>query len=982
MTTPPPTPGPSTPGPSTPPPTPRPPTTPRPPAAPKSGPRPAPWVRTRLRAAPLGTLLAAALAFVAVLLAAALPRAQDRGADQALRSFLHNSGSTRAGLQVTAPAPASGQSAQALDRTLQSLLAHTGNTFHVDADRVVHGTRTTKRQPLTNPELSRPHGLPPKMSLLYIEQAQDHVKLVEGRWPSDTPRPAGAASYDPPLQVALSRKAADTIGARVGSVLESAPLTDGTPSVEVVGLYSAPDETDDFWVDLDCLPRACKTFAGESYLWEADAFIGAGDLDRMDLWGHNAEDFWRLPVDVGRLRADLLDATKEEIASYVAGPTAAAIAFDTRRERIRTTSWLPELFGQAHDRRQAAAPLALIGPAGVGGVAFVVLCLAGALAADRRDAELRLLLARGGSRSAIVGRLLREGAVTVLPAAAAATALAVLLLPTPRLAPTLISAATVALLALLAFPVRAAVLLTPPRSAGRWRRPVAELLVLAATAAAVLEVRRRGVAPAGSDPDPLLVASPLLLALCGALLLARVQPVVTGWFARAAGRRSGLVGFLGLARAARGSGARGAGRSGPSLLPMAALLLAITTGGFGAAVLQSVDSNRLGVARLAVGGDAAISAFGKAELPEGLAKAAGELPGVRTSVPLWIDHDSSLVGTVQRSSQVNLIVVEPRAYAELSRVLGCGPFDPALLATAGGEPADAPVPALFSSGLARLGGSGTFTLQPGNGGEVRVRGAAVIDCTPAVPAADAATVVLPAGRAAALIGGADRPNRWFGLGPVDGDRLRALVRTALPAEPASPSASASASASVSPSPAVQSEGQDQAPAAGTQPADEVYPVRTSADAVAELGSDPLQRSAERLFWASVAGAAGFALLAVLLTLMRSVPERAALLARLRTMGLRRRQGVALILAETLPQTLAAALGGALVAAAAVALLGPAMDLSTLVGASVPIGVRVTVGPVLTQALGLAALVAAAVLVEAATSGRRQITTELRAGDQR
>ncbi|MFB7175569.1 hypothetical protein ACFCYM_32820 [Streptomyces sp. NPDC056254] len=976
MTTPPP----STPPPSTPPPSTLRPPAPRPPAAPKPGPRPAPWVRTRLRAAPLGTLLAAALAFVAVLLAAALPRAQDRGADQALRSFLHNSGPTRAALQVTAPAPATGQSAEALDRTLKSLLAHTGNTFHADADNVVHGTRTTKRQPLANPELARPHGLPPKMSLLYIEQAQDHVKLVEGRWPGDTPRSAGAASYDPPLQVALSRKAADTIGAGVGSVLASEPLTDGAPSVEVVGLYTVPDETDDFWVNLDCLPRACKTFVGESYLWEADAFVGAGDLDRMDLWGHNAEDFWRIPVDVDRLRADRLDATREEIASYVAGPTAAAIAFDTRRERIQTTSWLPELLGQAHDRRQAAAPLALIGPAGVAGVAFVVLCLAGALAADRRDAELRLLLARGGSRSAIVGRLLREGAVTVLPAAAAATALALLLLPTPRLAPALISAATVALLALLAFPVRAAVLLTPPRPAGRWRRPVAELLVLAATAAAVLEVRRRGVAPAGGDPDPLLVASPLLLALCGALLLARVQPVVTGWFARAAGRRSGLVGFLGLARAARGSG--GAGRSGPSVLPMVALLLAITTGGFGAAVLQSVESNRLGVARLAVGGDAAISALGKAELPDGLAKAAGELPGVRTSVPLWLDHDSSIRGTAQRAGQVNLIVVEPRAYAELSRALGCGAFDPALLATAGGEPADTPVPALFSSGLALLGGSGPFTLQPGSGGELQVRGAAVVDCTPAVPAADAATVVLPAGRAAALIAGADRPNRWFGLGPVDEDRLRALVRGALPAESASPSASATpiAPASASPSPAVPAEAP--APAAGAQPADEVYPVRTSADAVAELGSDPLQKSAQRLFWASVAAAAGFALLAVLLTLMRSVPERAALLARLRTMGLRRRQGVALILAETLPQTLAAALGGGLVAAAAVALLGPAMDLSTLVGATVPTGVRVTAGPVLTQALGLAALVAAAVLVEAATSGRRQITTELRAGDQR
>ncbi|MEU7606940.1 hypothetical protein [Streptomyces sp. NPDC041003] len=407
------------------------------------------------------------------------------------------------------------------------------------------------------------------------------------------------------------------------------------------------------------------------------------------------------------------------------------------------------------------------------------------------------------------------------------------------------------------------------------------------------------------------------------------------------------------------------------MLPMVALLLAITTGGFGAAVLDSVDASRLGVARLAVGADASISAFGKASLPDGLAKAAGELPGVRTSVPLWIDHDSSVLGTTQRSTQISVIVAEPAAYAELSRALGCGSFDPALLATGAGQSADAPVPALFSAGLARLAGPGlgTYTLLPGNGGELKARVAGVIDCTPARPARDAATIVLPAGPATALLG-ADRPNQWLGLGSVDGDRLRALVRAALP--PAS-----STNQAQPPAPAAAGD-----PASGTHPVDEVYPVRTSAEAVAELGADPLQRSAQRLFWASVAGAAGFALLAVLLTLMRTVPERAALLARLRTMGLRRRQGVALILAESLPQTLAATLGGALVAASAVALLGPALDLSTLVGASVPTGVRLTAGPVLIQALGLAALVAAAVLVEAATSGRRQITTELRAGDQR
>ncbi|MFI8911345.1 hypothetical protein ACIGW4_06960 [Streptomyces sp. NPDC053513] len=924
-------------------------------------------------------MLGAVLAFVAVLLAAALPRVQDRSADQALRSFLRDSGPRDTSLLAAAPAIESGQDPRVLDETLNSMLAHTGDAFHVDPATVVHGRRTTERQPLTNPELSRPSGFPPRMSLLYVRQAQAHVKLVEGRWPSATPTAAAAgatagaprgAAGTPPLQVALSERAARTLGARLGSVLWSRPISDDTPSVEVVGLFTVPDETEDFWVDLECLARACKHYTGENLSWDVDAFVGAGDLDRMGVWGHSTQDFWRLPVDVDRLRADRLDATAEDVASYVDGPTAATLAQETGREWLRTTSWLPDLFKEAHVRRQAAAPLTAIGPAGVGAVALVVLGLAGALATDRRKAELRLLLARGGSRTTIVGRLLGESAVTVLPAAAAATALAVLLFPTPRLAPSLLSAAAVALLALLAFPVRAAVLLSPRRPAGRWRRPVAELLVLVTTAAAVLEVRRRGIAPAGSDPDPLLVAAPLLLALCAGLLLARLQPVVTGWLAAAAARRSGLVGFLGLARAARGSGARDAGpraggRTGPSVLPMVALLLAVTTGGFGAAVLDSVDAARLGVARLTVGGDAAITTYGNTPLPDGLAKAVGELPGVRTSVPLWIDDGFSVLGTARGSTQVTVVVAEPAAYARLSRALGCGSFDPALLAGGGARSPDAPVPALFSAGLARQAGADAdaYVLRAGDGEELRARAVGVIGCTPALPVPDAPTVVLPAGPATASIDGADRPNRWYGLGSADGDRLRALVRAALPASSAAPAP---------------------APAAGRDPAaptDDPYLVRTAAETVAELGADPLQRSAQHLFWVSVAATAGFALLAVLLTLMRTVPERTALLARLRTMGLRRRQGVALILSEALPQTLAATLGGSLAAAAAVALLGPAVDLSTLVGTRVPTGIRLTAGPVLTQALGLAALVAAAVLVEAATSGRRQITTQLRAGDQ-
>lgn len=91
---------------------------------------------------------------------------------------------------------------------------------------------------------------------------------------------------------------------------------------------------------------------------------------------------------------------------------------------------------------------------------------------------------------------------------------------------------------------------------------------------------------------------------------------------------------------------------------------------------------------------------------------------------------------------------------------------------------------------------------------------------------------------------------------------------------------------------------------------------------------PLQSGGERIYTAAVAAAAGYAALALLLSLASAAPERAALLARLRTMGLTRAQGRRLLVLESLPQALPAALGGILTGWAAVRLLSPGIDLTT------------------------------------------------------
>ncbi|GLW56058.1 hypothetical protein [Kitasatospora phosalacinea] len=920
---------------------------------------PAPWVRTRLRTAPLAALLTAVLVLVLVFLAAALPRALDRGADGALRGFLRGYGPVPTSVVVTSGLPSGGDPAQLLDATAGQLAALVGARLPLDPGGPVYGRRALQPRSLPDPALDRPEGVAPELSLLYRHGAREHVRLTAGQWPDGA---AGGAADGEPVPVALSESAAATLKVALGGVFDggASVLPVGAPfgpaRVRVVGLYAVDDPSDPFWADAGCALKACRNLtpppgpgAPPMAYWYAVALTGPEGVSRLSRWGNGAEDFWRLPVRVDALRADRLAETSAALAAVTSGPVAVRVTTGSGRPDVRIGSALRGAIDTARQRQAAIGSVTAIGPAGAAGVAVVVLGLAAALGTERRAAELRLLRARGAGLGGVFRRLLGEGAATVLPAAALGAGLACVLLPTPRWLPSAVAAGSVALLALLAFPVRVVLVLRGPAGGARSgrRRLVAEAAVLAVTAAAVAQVVRRGVAPAGAGVDPLLVAAPLLLSLTGALLLARVQPVLVGLLARWAGRRPGAVGFLGLARAARGGGR---GRARPSVLPLLALVLAVACGAVGADVLGSVAADRTRVARYGLGGDAAVGAGLNRTLPESFLAAADRLPGVETSLPVWVEDDVTMSVGGGSSVRVNVVAADPVRYARLAEVAGRGRFDPALLAGGPegpggpGGPGGGPLPVLVSSDLP----SGGFSLRLAGGDAVEVRTVGTADGTPAVSGSNGPTVVMSSVAAADLLPRFGGPDKWLAAGHPDDAQLRALAERFLGP-----------------------------PASGARPG---HLVRTAAGEAAALGSDPLQASAVRLFWVSVGATALFAVLAVLLTLLRAGPERAAVLARLRTMGLRPRQGLALVLAEVLPQALVAALGGALAAVCCVRLLGPAVDLSPLVGAGVPTGLHLLAGPIARQALALALLASLAVLAEAAVTARRQIATELRAGD--
>ena len=90
----------------------------------------------------------------------------------------------------------------------------------------------------------------------------------------------------------------------------------------------------------------------------------------------------------------------------------------------------------------------------------------------------------------------------------------------------------------------------------------------------------------------------------------------------------------------------------------------------------------------------------------------------------------------------------------------------------------------------------------------------------------------------------------------------------------------------------------------------------------------------------MAAAAGFGALVLLLSLLLSARTRDMTLARLATMGLRRWQAQLLLVAETLPPVVAAAIGGVACAWLLVPLIGPSVNLAAFSGT----GSAITVAP--------------------------------------
>ncbi|MGA5294508.1 ABC transporter permease [Streptomyces koyangensis] len=906
----------------------------------------APWVRTRLRAAPLQALSLAVLVLVTAFLAGALPRAVEGAEAEGLRHALAEAGPADGAIEVLADTPAPHHPVPVREKAARpAALREVG--ARIDAllpapltateERGSRGVQLSEPLPSEEPGLPRPDGLPPRFLVAAQDGLTDHARLVAGAWP----RGEGVRSADRSAEAVVTRATAKAMRLKPGSVVHLPAVQGPDRAVKITGVVEplAPETT--YWSHTEVLRTPGLLAApsnspfNTSYYWQA-ALLLAPDAGPF-LYGLDPlpQAYWRISPDTSGLTARDVPALQAGLASLEGGPLQSRLRSEVAAGAAVSTG-LDGAVDAFAGLSRAVSSVTAVALVGAGTVAGVVLLMAQALTATRRRPELTLLRARGASVAGIAGRLLAETAVVVLPAAAAGQALAWLLLPEARAWPSLAASAAVAALACLALPVRAALAHRTPRvheargdlvlARPSRRRTVAELCLLVLAAGAVLALR------GGTDVGgPLVAAAPVLVAVIAALVLVRLYPLPLRLALRPLARTRGALGFLAVARTGRGSAAQ--------VLPLLAVLTALTTAAFGGAVLAGIDDARDRAALLATGADARVERS-RAPLPDGLADRVAAVDGVERTTAVHLDYSLALPD----GTTVALAVVEPDGYARLTRETGLGAFDAKVLRETPPGPAatkdSGPVlSAVASPRTAELLGEerhrwggplGSFTLQVS---EVR-------DTTPALP--DQEFLV---------IDGAELPKALPTLVLATGSALdTAALKKA------------------------------------TEAGGSHTELTLRSTERAAFTDSPLQSGAERLYLGAVAAGVAFAALAVLLALLQSASERTALLARLRTMGLSARQGRRLLVLEALPQAVLAAAGCVLVGRATVALMADGVSLELLALPpgfdAVTAGLRADAWSLLLPAAGSVLLTVAVAAAQAWWTARRTAATELRAGDGR
>ena len=781
------------------------------------------------------------------------------------------------------------------------------------------------------PSLNR---IPAKLEVAYRYPLAGNLRLVSGRMPATAPPPTSTKTREIyHLQVVVTPQTARQFSLRPGSELPiGAPqsvLAAGKPiggkltvlDLDVTGIVEPADPGSSFWVTDPLLPAPTLDNVGGQQEWDGGVIADPGEFNTVTqiFGGPGLRLQWDFPTSTTGQHGQ--PQAVYDQANQIANQTpqlTGPVALLSKDLNVSYGLVQPlAAFIQASDNVNVVLWLVYVGLAVAG---IVTLLLAALMIAARRDAELTLLRARGASLWQLFSLGTRGAALACVPAAALAWAAAVLLVPGAAPAGPAAWWPGVAMLAFAAVSPGVAAAwqhrLARRRNARRrWRwlpRVVFEVTAGAAAIGGIVVFRAQtGAADLYASAAPVLVAVPAVI------VALRLYQLLLRGLARASARERGLIGFLGLKRAAQAPITLA--------LPAMTLVLALTVAAFTGMVRDAVISGETAASWQATGADVVIAAPSGLSISPSAVRAIAAVPGVQHAASAYLAPLTVAAG----APDVTAVVVDPGRYAALAASTeGFPPVRPALLTQAGGHGA---IPVLASpQAAAALGGraGGTIIAQQGLPA-LHVRIAGELQSTPALPG-NGLFIVLPR---PAIHGVSPPPvNLLLLTGPsINMTRLQAVVQATMPG-------------------------------AG------MPSVTTRAAALQGLTNSPLQQGTFLLFTLAIAFAVVLALAVMLLELALGAADREVTTARLATMGLTEGQRVRLVALEVLPSIVASAVAAAVCAIALPRLLAPVIDLSVFTHSQAPVPLRADFASFMLPLAGLVVITIIALAYEV-RSGR-------------
>lgn len=782
---------------------------------------------------------------------------------------------------------------------------------------------------------------PPELEIVYRDPFTGYAQLVAGSYTSGQVPPGAVA-------VAATTPTAARFGLHPGSRL-TLTTKSGPATLYVTAIIRERAGGSAFWQQDPTIVRPAlqqPSTNGPPY-WLGGVIAVPDQLATIQnvFGGVGLEMGWEFPLDVSRVNADQAQGLYQALNRAVTSTPTLSGALAPGASALQVTSPLLQDLALFLGTQSAVETVLLLLFVSLIVVGAAVILLAARMIVARREGELTMLRARGGSLRQIAALMLRGAVIAAGPGVLIGAGLAIAVVPGGASSAGW-PLAGLAIAAALAGPPliavwlhrRAAPASNPARittsetrrPARPWRRPVAEVTAVAASVAGLVVLREQGV-PAGGT-DLYLTVTPVLVAIPVVVVLLRLYPLAIRGLLALSARRAGATGFVALSRAARSSLSGG--------LPAFALVLSLSLATFAGMVSQGIASGEVTASWHTTGADVLIVPTPGSAMSPDAGQAIGAVPGVRHVAEVW-----NTPWFTQFGQPVEVIGVDPAAYAAVVATTPFSAFPAARIGAAPSSPSTPPggavafgatMPVLASPGAAAVLGQGTAQLNTLSAmGPIQVRVAGILADTPAVPAGGAFVVM----RLQTLPGpaGAPAPNMLLVSGSsINHARLIAVASRVIPGS--------------------------------------ITTFRTAV--LASLASSPLQHGAALIVTLTIAVAAAFGLFIVILGLALGAGERGMTLARLTVMGYQRTTG--LVVAEAMPAVLAAVVAGVVCALLLPIVVGPAIDLSAFTGTSIPVQLQPDALAFGLPAVVVGVLALAALAAEARSLRRRDVSGMLRA----